>query len=170
MLDMNLYKKHNITTQQQSIEEQKIQEQIVQSYREEVKPLLRYLPWLEEKSGRKMLSSYAGEGIAGHSLTIPVYDSTLMSFVKEVSRTKLMDRNYRYIYSRNRIRTVADEKAVIEKATIREMNFLCGILSKYILGGMTKTTVWSEGMEQGIYLLVLRKMKKLLEFWDGPLA
>lgn len=42
-----------------------------------------------------------------------------MSLVKDAKRTQLLDRNYAYVYSRNRIRTVEDEQRVIERATIQ---------------------------------------------------
>lgn len=149
-----------------------VQEQKIKEYREQVEGLLRYIPWLQEKSGgnSRMMNTFAGEGISENSLPFPVYDSTLMGFVKTVSRTTLMDRNYHYQYSRNFIKTVADEKAAIGRATIKDMDLLCGILSKYISGGMTKPALWEQGMREGIYLEVLLKMKKLLDFWDKPLA
>lgn len=149
-----------------------VQEAKIEEYRLEVEKLLCYLPWLKEKSGsdRGMMNIYGGDGIAGNSLTFPVYDGTLMSFVKMVSQTKLMDRNYRYQYSRNQIRTVEDERKQIEAASLKEMDVLCGILSRYILGGMTRPALWSIGMKEGIYLDILLKMKKLLDFWDKPLA
>ena len=145
-------------------------EEKIRQIRPEVEQLLRYLPWLQEKSGTNMSSTFSGEGITEHSLAFPVYDGTLMSFVKEASRLSMMNRNYPYIYSWNRIRTVEDEKRSIENATIKDLDVLCGIFSHYILGGMTKASLWSTGMEQGIYLALLQKMKKLLDFWDKPLA
>ena len=142
----------------------------IKQIKPEVEQLLRYLPWLQEKSGVSMYTTFKGEGIAEHSLAFPVYDGTLMAFVKEASRLSMMNRNYPYVYSRNWIRTVADEKRVIANATIRDLDVLCGIFSHYILGGMTKTALWSAGMEQGIYLELLQKLKALLDFWDKPLA
>lgn len=142
----------------------------IKQIKPEVEQLLRYLPWLQEKSGVSMHTTFKGEGIAEHSLVFPVYDGTLMAFVKEASRLSMMNRNYPYIYSRNWIRTVDDEKRVIANATIRDLDVLCGIFSHYILGGMTKTALWSTGMEQGIYLELLQKLKALLDFWDKPLA
>lgn len=144
----------------------------IEEYRTEVEKLLRYLPWLQEKSGsdRGMMNIFGSEGIAENSLSFPVYDGTLMSFVKEVSQSKLMDRNYRYQYSRNRIHTVEDERRHIETASLKEMDVLCGILSHYIQGGMTKPALWSLGIKEGIYRDILLKMKKLLDFWDKPLA
>ena len=58
---------------------------------------------------------------------------------------------------------------MIERATIREMDVLKGILSKYILGGMTKGRVWTEGVANGSILKVLLKMKEILEYWDRPI-
>jgi hypothetical protein len=100
----------------------------------------------------------------------PVYDSTLMSFVKEVQRTTLLDRNYVYIYSRNRIRTLQDEMRMIDQSGIKDMDILKGILSKYILGGMTKGNMWNEAVQNGVFLNVIKKMKKNIEFWDKPMS
>ena len=73
---------------------------MIRRYRDDVEPLLRYLPWLEEKKGRSVSSSYTGEDLAAHSMSFPVYDSTLMGFVRAVQQTKLLDRNYVYVYTR----------------------------------------------------------------------
>lgn len=145
-------------------------QQIVKEYRAKAEPLLRYLPWLEQKEKGKMMNMYSGEGIGEHSLAIPVYDGTLMSFVKEAQRSGLLDRNYVYVYSRNRIRTVSDEKRAIEQAELKSFEILTGILSKYILGGMTKAALWAQGMEEGIFLALVQKMKDILEYWDRPFA
>ena len=145
-------------------------QRIVQDYRAKVEPLLRYLPWLEQKENSRAVSMYSGEGIGEHSLSIPVYDGTLMSFVKEAQRTGMLDRNYVYVYSQNRIRTVEDEKRAIEQAQLQSFEVLTGILSKYVLGGMTKSALWSQGVEEGIFLALVQKMKYILEFWDKPFA
>ena len=136
----------------------------IKQIKPEVEQLLRYLPWLQEKSGVSMHTTFKGEGIAEHSLAFPVYDGTLMAFVKEASRLSMMNRNYPYIYSRNWI------EANMRIAEKKDLDALCGIFSHYILGGMTKTALWSTGMEQGIYLELLQKLKALLDFWDKPLA
>lgn len=142
-------------------------QEVANGYRPDVERLIKYIPWLETKVGTNNASSiYAGEGIGEHSITFPVYDSTLLSLVKDAKQTGLLDRNYAYVYSRNRIRTVAEEQDYIERATIRQMDGLRGILSKYILGGMTKGTVWTEGVANGSILKVLTKMKEILEYWE----
>lgn len=133
-------------------------------------PLYAYIPWLEKVSGSKVDSMYQGEGISETSLTFPVYDSTLLNFVKQASRTELMNRNYAYIYSWNHLKTVQDELRAIEKAELYEMDVLAGILSRYVLGGMTKGNLWSRAVESGVFLKVLTKMKELIEFWDKRAA
>lgn len=145
-------------------------QRVVKEYREQVEPLLKYVPWLQNKQGAKASSTYAGDGLGEHSVPVPVYDGTLMNFVKDVQKTKLLDRNYVYVYSRLRIRNVEDERRAIASATLREMDVLTGILAKYVMGGMTKATLWPEAVENGIFLQLLLKMKEILEFWDQPLA
>ncbi len=143
---------------------------VVQEYKPDVERLIRYLPWLEEKSGAVVSETFSGSGIEGHSIPFPVYDSTLLGFIKEVQRTNLVDRNYVYIYSRYRMRTHEDERKMIEKADITQMDILKGILSKYVMGGMTKGRMWSEAVEERIFLGVVKKMKENLEFWDRPMT
>lgn len=142
---------------------------VVNTYKPDVEKLIRYLPWLEEKAGSNVQETFEGSGIKDSSITFPVYDGMLMNFIREVQRTGLLDRNYPYVYSRNRLRTVKDELRAIDHADIREMDILKGILSKYVLGGMTKGRLWSEAVHNGVFLRVVRKMKENLEFWDGPM-
>ncbi len=149
-------------------EEIAYRQQVVNEYRADVEKLARYLSWLESRKGKSVQQSYSGSGIEEHSISFPVYDGTLMNFVKEAQRTKLMDRNYRYVYSRYRIRVVEDELRAIKRADIKEMDVLKGILSKYVLEGMRKGRRWSEAVEQGIFLNVVRKMKENLDYWDHP--
>ena len=144
--------------------------QVVNTYKPDVEKLIRYLPWLEEKSGSNVQETFEGSGIKGSSITFPVYDGTLMNFIREVQRTGLVDRNYPYIYSRHRIRTVKDELAAIERSGIREMDVLKGILSKYVLGGMTKGRLWTEAVYNRVFFNIIRKMKQNIEFWDKPMV
>lgn len=131
--------------------EKDLKEQVRSEYREEVEKYIKYIPWLQQRAGAKALSIYNGEGIGEHSVRFPVYDGATLNFVKELSNSKFMDRNYPYVYSRNGIRTVQDEKKMIKKAGIRDMGTLCGILSKYVLGGMTKGVLWGVAVEEGIF-------------------
>ena len=102
----------------------------------------------------------------GSSIPFPVYDGTLMSFLKEAQRTKLLDRNYVYVYSKYRIRTIQDELKIIEETDITQMNILTAILSKYVMGGMTKAVLWSEAVQYGVFAKVVKKMWDNVEFWD----
>lgn len=138
----------------------------IRSYKEQVEPLLRYLPWLEEKKGGRVSSAYNGEELAEHSLSFPVYDGTLMGFVKQVQQTQLLDRNYVYVYTRYRMHTAEDELRAIGQVDTRSMEVLTGVLSKYVLGGMTKGYLWPEAVEKGIFLGILLKFKELFEMWD----
>ena len=138
---------------------------VVNEYRPDVERLVRYLPWLEEKAGRNVAENFEGSGIAEHSIPFPVYDSTLLSFIKDAQQTKLLDRNYLYTYSRHKIRTVQDELKAISQADITQMDILKGILSKYVMGGMTKGRMWTEAVQNRIFLKVVQKMKENLDFW-----
>lgn len=144
-------------------------QEVANGYRPDVERLIRYIPWLESKAGGDITKFYQENGIKDHSISFPVYDSKLMSLVQDAKRTQLMDRNYVYLYTRKRIRTAEDEHKIIEQATIQDMDVLKGILSKYILGGMTKGKIWSEGVNNGSILKVLLKMKEILEYWDKPI-
>lgn len=145
-------------------------EELVAKYSPEVQKLMKYIPWLQSKKGSSVSSNYTGDNLTAHSISFPVYDSTLLSFVKEAKKSPLMDRNYAYVYTRNGISTVQDERTMIAHVRLQDMHILWGILSRYILGGMTKSAIWSKGVEEGIYLALLLKMKELIEFNEGPLA
>ena len=144
-------------------------EEIVQEHKADVHRLIKYIPWLESKVGQNLSNTYDGENIASTSIAFPVYDSTLLSFVKDVRSTELLDKNYQYAYSKYRMRTAQDEKKAIEQAKITQMPLLKGILSKYILKGMTKSSVWTEGVQNGVLIQVLLKLRELIEFYEGPL-
>lgn len=141
-------------------------EEIIDHFRQDANKLFRYLPWLQRKSGQSTYDTYKDQGIAQNSIAFPVYDSTLLGFVKEASGTCFMDRNHVYVYSRNRLKTYQDELHLIQRATIRDMDQLAGILSHYIMGGRTKALLWSEGVKNGVYLALLTKIKEIFDFWE----
>ncbi|MBD5473901.1 MAG: hypothetical protein HDR20_13715 [Lachnospiraceae bacterium] len=144
--------------------------ELIDKYRRTMGNMFRYLPWLEERSGEKMVRNYQGSDMPQRSITIPVYDSTLLSFVKDMNATGLMDRNYVYIFSRNKIRTEQDELRMIDKAELKDIENILGIMAKYVLGGMTKGVLWSRAVENGVFYHGLKRIKELLEMWDEPLA
>ncbi|MCR5399176.1 MAG: hypothetical protein K6E68_06540 [Lachnospiraceae bacterium] len=142
-------------------------DQILQMYRDDVNKLAAFLPYLQSKQGDRVSSIYADDGLQEHSVAVPVYDGNLMSFIKTADATSFMDRNYRYVYTRNRLRSAEDELAFIEKATIFQMDMMGGILSNYVLGGRTKARLWSEGVRNGVFYKLVDKMKELVDFWTN---
>lgn len=145
-------------------------EEIVERFKPTIEYLVRYIPWLEKQTGQTVAHTYKGDGSVKQSFSIPVYDSTLLSFVNDVSKTHFIDENYRYLYARKRILTYEDEWKEIEKADIMHMDILCGIMSRYVLGGMTKSIYWKNGVEYQIFLRVLKKTREIIEFWDKPIV
>ena len=143
-------------------------EDIVSRYRPEVSKLVPYLNWLKEKDGSEVAQSYSNSDLK--SMPFPVYDSNLLAFVKAAQTTNLLDRNYVYVYTRNHLNSAKDELAFIQKAEIRDMDDLAGILSKYILSGMTKGSVWAQGVYNGVLYNVVKKMDDLCKFWGQELS
>ncbi len=144
-------------------------EEQVEYYRMEVQKLISYIPWLEQQRSKQAYNTYSGDGLAEHSIAFPVYDSTLLGFVKVAKSTLLMNRNFLYTYSKYRLRTTADELAFIRKAELKDMGDLGNILSKYILTGMRKGDVWSKGVESGVFLELIVKMREIITYWDKPM-
>lgn len=141
--------------------------EIIAYYKSDLERLARYIPWLQKIEGTAVSQSYGDNGVADHSMKFPVYDSTLLSFVREADKSCFMNRNYPYIYSWNKLNGMESELTLIENATIRDMEKLGGILSRYILGGRTKAKLWSDGATYGIYLAILEKALELVAFWEG---
>lgn len=142
-------------------------QEIVELYEADVQRLMRYLPYLVGKKAKDVSRMYAPDEEGFHSLSFPVYDSTLLAFVKEVQQTAFINYNYKYIYSRYGIKNYKDEWDRIDKATIQEMDLLGGIVSKYVLGGMTKGVLWNEAVEHEIFYRVVEKANELINFWSN---
>ena len=140
-------------------------EDIVSRYRPEVDKLLPYVRWLKDNAKSEVAQSYSNSELK--SMPFPVYDSNLLMFVKAAQSTNLIDRNYVYVYSRNHLNSAKDELMFISEAQIMDMDDLAGILSKYILTGMTKGTVWAEGVYNGVLFQVVSKMDELLNYWSS---
>ncbi len=137
-------------------------------YRAKFEPLFRYIPYFTSKEGSVVRSLYDGEGKPEYSVPVPVFDSTVLAFVKEVQSLGLTDRNYVYTIQRNRLRNAADERMFIARTTLRDIDNITAIMSKYVLGGMTKGVLWSQAVEEGIFLHCLVKVKELVSVFDGP--
>ena len=144
-------------------------QQLMQEYKQAAMPLLRYLPWFEKNAGQPGSTLYQNSEAGENAMRFPVYDATILNFVKEASKSPFMDRNYSYVYTRNGIRTHEDERRMITSAELKDWDILKGILSKYVLGGRTKANLWSEAVRENIFYLVLRQMHKIIEYWDKPL-
>lgn len=138
-------------------------DEIIICYRDDVAKLMKYLSWLQNKSGTVTSGMYSGEGIDKSSMAVPVYDSTLLNFIRDIKTTDFLNRNYVYTYSRYRIKTAADERRVIEACSLQDITVLGDILSKYVIRGDVKGAVWSEGVQNGVFLAVLLKLKELME-------
>ena len=113
--------------------------------------------------------SFTGEGIAEHSIPFPVYDSTVLALVKLLNSTPLIDRNYVYVYSRNRLKTHEDEIKLIRNSELKDTANIGAVMSKYVLEGMHKGSMWTEGVTSGIFYEAIVQLKKNIEFWDVPI-
>ncbi|MCR5100777.1 MAG: DUF6508 domain-containing protein [Butyrivibrio sp.] len=138
---------------------------ILERYTQDVMSLVPYLNYFEMHVNAQVSQTYNNSDIA-HSMPFPVYDATLMDFVKHAENTKMIDRNYVYVYSRNRIQTPKDELMFIDDAEIKDMDDLAGILSKYIIEGRTKGGVWAQGVNNGVYYKLISKMQELIKKWS----
>lgn len=144
-------------------EQQKTREQIVEEYAADLERLERYLPWLEKKTAQDKQKYYEGDGTFT-VIPVPVYDSTLLSFIKEARKTKFMNRNYPYVYRRYHLKTSEDEIKAMKKAKITDMDLFGGILSRYVMQGQTKGRIWTEGLTDQVYVTLIRSLNKL--FYD----
>ena len=142
-------------------QETTLREQVVAEYRDELTKLLKYLPYFEKKSGKDVQNFY--EGDENHKvIPVPVYDSTLLAFVKDAKKTKFITKNYPYIYRRWKMPNPKAERVAMECATIRDIDLFKGIISKYVLEGQTKSVMWTRGVEEGIFLTALNSLHKLI--------
>lgn len=144
-------------------------ENIVSEYKETVEELCKFLPWLERRSAGEVMSIYDPNRESSFTMGIPIYDGTLLRFVKYLETTKFMNKNYEYVYRRNGMRDSKDELRMIQRVGIQQIDVLGAILSKYTLKGKVKGVVWKEGMDNGVFLATVKKLKELIEFWDMPI-
>ena len=123
--------------------DERLSTRIRNEYIKDVELLSKYMNWLEKTSGHQVESFYDGDE-KQKLIQIPVYDSNLLAFVKDARKTGLMDRNYRYVYTRRKIKTVEDELHLIRHAHLKDIDVFKGILSSYVMRGQTKGAVWQK--------------------------
>ena len=138
--------------------EQTKREVIYNEYKPDVERLMRYLPWLARTSSVR--SYYEGD-LEHPVIKIPVFDSIFLQFVKEVEKTRFVNKNYPYIYTRYRIKTPEDERKAMENAKITDIHIFEAVLSKYVLLGKRRAATWSESITEEIFLTALRCLKEL---------
>ncbi len=143
--------------------ENSLADKLIKEYGKELNVLFAYIPYF---SSRETAFSKKYDGEQGDSVMgFPVFDSTLLDFIKKVSGMKLINRNYPYVYARRRFKSHEDERRFIENSTISDVDDLRGVLSKYVIEGRHRGPAWAEGATEGIYLGVLTKFKDLIDFY-----
>ena len=147
--------------------EQKIVKNTVADYMDRyeapVKALKSYLPWLESHAETDVAQTYQDSSTV---MSFPVYDSTLLAFVKQAQNTGILNRNYVYAYSRHNLKTAEDELQFIERAQLADMDDLWCIVSRYVLEGYTRGAAWTEGVKSRVLYSVVKKMDDLLILWS----
>lgn len=138
-------------------------EKLVKDNKPQLAPLLKYKDWLKENSGKSVTTFFDGTKDGSNTMSFPIYDSNLLAFIKEAAETKLMDRNYVYVYTWYDLKTPEKEKEAIAKATLEDWKILTGIFTKYVQGGNTQAILWDQGVKMGIFYLALSKMQEILE-------
>ena len=96
-------------------------------------------------------------------MKIPVFDSTLLSFVKEAEKTQFVTKNYPYVYTHYRIRSHDQERDLLRSAKITEIDLFRGIISKYVLEGKRKPAVWRDAVSEGIFKTALEGLGELFK-------
>lgn len=137
--------------------------QLVEKGKKDLAPLLKYVDWLKENEGKDVTTIYDGTQNGSNTMSFPVYEAELLEFVKEAGDNGLMDRNYVYVYTGRELKTPEQEKQAIAECTIEDWRVLCGILTRYVRGGMTRANLWGQGVKEGIFYLALTKMQEVLE-------
>lgn len=138
-------------------------EDYLDRYEAAVKALVSYLPWLEQHAEDGGSQDYKD---SESTMAFPVYDSTLLAFIKQAQHTNMLDRNYAYVKTRRNLYTVQDEQNFIERAQLQDMDDLWGLLSGYVMEGMTRGSVWSDAVRHRIFYGVVKKMDELLILWS----
>ncbi|MCR5791172.1 MAG: hypothetical protein K6G83_14920 [Lachnospiraceae bacterium] len=141
-------------------QEEKTSEKVRNQYMRDVERIVRFLPWFDKVQGKSVSHFYDGNG-EYKLIQIPVFDSNLLEFVKEAGKTELMFRNYPYVYTRYHLKTAEDEIKAVQNAHLKDIDVLRSVLSKYVLGGRSKASMWREAVDNGVFQEVLKRLKYL---------
>ncbi len=136
-------------------------ELLTQYYADDINRLSKYISYFENKSGNDVASDYDGKQ-GDSKLKFPVFDSTLLRFTDEASKTKLMDPNYMYKYRSAHISTIQQESDAIIHSKPQDLDLLKAILSRYVLEGRYKGTRWKEGAERKVFLNVIVRLRDMM--------
>ena len=142
-------------------QEANLREQIIEEYKDDLVRLLKYLPFLEKKGGSDVQNFYEGDG-ENKVIPVPVYDPTLLSFVKEAKTTTFMNRNYPYVYRKWKLPDAKAERTAMETATLRDIDLFRGIISRYVIEGQRKSVMWTAAVEERIFVTALSRLKSLV--------
>lgn len=142
--------------------EQMTAQEIYEKYKDDMLKLIAYLPWLKEKSGKSPVAgNYDIDGLGERSMSFPVYDGNLLSFVKDAESTQFMDRNYVYVINCNGLRNPRQEKEFVKKQDIYHISNVGGVLAKYVIEGRIKAGMWPEAVDKGIFLEIVTKLQEI---------
>ena len=108
----------------------------IEKYQKDVAELARYQGWLESKSGQDLTKLVDPAEGKQPTMQVPVYDSTLLAFIKSAQKTGFIDRNYMYTYRKLRINSAEDELREIARVQIMEIEVLGAILSIYVINSL----------------------------------
>lgn len=134
---------------------------IIEEYSADLKKLLVYLPYLRKQQNSVKQNFYEGEH-GQKVVPVPVYDSTLLAFMKVAKTTKFVHRNYPYAYRRYKMETPEKEKEAMLKAKVSDIDLFRGVISKYVLEGMSKSVMWTIAANEGIFVTALECLDKLI--------
>lgn len=137
-------------------------QEIFAVYKDDMLKLIDYLPWLEATSGKSSVSGmYDNMEPGDRFMSFPVFDGNLLRFIRDAENTRFIDRNYVYVISRNRLDSVDKEIAFVKSCDIYKTYDIGGVLSKYIIEGRVKAFMWSEAVDKGIFLEIVRRIQEI---------
>ena len=141
-------------------------ELIVAEYKPDLDNLLRFLPYLIKQSGASKQNYYEGDGET-KIIPVPVYDSTLLQFVREAEKTHFITKNYPYTYTRHKLKTPEDERNAMKNAKLMDIELFRGIISKYVLEGKRRGVVWTQAVNEEIFVVALECMDRLFAVYSN---